>query len=198
MRTKAMKLLLPSLLLAIGLACTSNQPVRGWINQAGEGQSLMDFKFVDDEGRARSLRNMLGDYTVLALTRCDKDTHRPATALLEKIVAENSHTDFVKVVGVDIHWAPGGRPHNNQCHLIDERCNLVSLCDATGAIQRLYSADDGEDKMYLINPEQKIILVASVHKVGRLRRRLKAAVTKLSRAREEQFTQEPEDMVNGD
>lgn len=197
MRTKAMTLLLPILLLGIGPGCASNRPVRGWINQAGEGRSIMDFRFVDDEGRARSLRNVLGDYTVLALTRCDKDTHGPATALLEEIVAENSHTDYVKVVGVDIHWAEGGSPHKNQCHLIDERGNLVSLCDATGAIQRLYSADDGEDKMYLIDPSQRIILITSVHDVGSLRRQLKSAVTKLSRAREEQLTREPEDLASG-
>jgi len=189
---------LPCFLLVIGPGCASNQPVRGWINQAGKGKSFMDFKFVDEGGRAGSLRNVLGDYTVLALTRCDKDTHGPATALLEEIVAENSHTDYVKVVGVDIHWGKGASPHKARCHLIDERCNLVSLCDATGAVRRLYSADDGEDKMYLINPDHKIILVTSVHSVGRLRHRLKAAVSKLSRVREEQLTQDPEDMSNGE
>lgn len=187
-----MRLILASLLLGAGLGCAQqHRPVRGWIHQAGRGESFLDFRFVDERGVARSLRNLLGDYTVLALTRCDRDTHRPATAMLEEIVAENQLADFVRVVGVDIHWAEGGRSHPGACHLVDEKRNLVSLCDATGVVQRRYSADDG-DKLYLINPEHIIIRVASVDGAAAFRRMLKEEVAKLSQARAEKFRGEPE------
>lgn len=182
-----------SVVLVFG--CVSDRPVRGWIHQAGEGRSLVDFRFVDEQGRARSLRNILGDYTVLALTRCDQDTHRPATALLQEIVAEHSRADYVRVVGIDIHWSEGDDTHAGSCHLIREQRNLASLCDATGAIRRRYHSDDGEDTLYLINPAHRVVQVVSVDDADKLRRLLKTSVAQLSRTRAEELDQEPEELA---
>jgi len=181
--------------VVLAFGCASDRPVRGWIHQAGEGRSLVDFRFVDEQGRARSLRNILGDYTVLALTRCDKDTHRPATALLQEIVAEHNRADYVTVVGIDIHWSEGNDTHAGSCHLIREQRNLASLCDATGAIRRLYHSDDGEDTLYLIDPAHKIVQVVSARDADKLRRLLRTKVAQLSKARAKELHAEPENLA---
>jgi hypothetical protein len=60
---------------------------------------------------------------VLALTRCDQDTHGSATELLGTIIEENRRTPLVKVVGVDVHWAEKGCNHGD---------DLRRLCSARG------------------------------------------------------------------
>ncbi len=90
-----------ALLLPAG--CAASRPVRGWIPEQEADKTCLDFRFIGDEGEARSLRNLLGDHTVLVFARCDKDAHGPATELLEAIVDENRRASLAKGAGVDVH-----------------------------------------------------------------------------------------------
>lgn len=183
-------------LVVMNLACASHRPVRGWISRAEVGEAFLDFRFVDDEGVARSLRNQLGDYTILALTRCEKDTHGPAVDVLGSIVAEHRRAGFVEVVGVDVHWSEHGCVHEGECHLVDKQRDLASICDATGAVGRLYYADK-VDRLFLIGPGQKIILTSTIHETENLRRRLREGVAALSKLRADRLAQEYGDVSFG-
>lgn len=168
--------------------CQVTKSSRGWVRQAQTGAAYPDFVFVDDEGVQRSLGNQLGDFTVLAFTRCDRDTHGPAAALLRDVVAENRHVALVKVVGLDVHWFDGSCDHT-KCHLVASERDLQSVCDATGSVRRLYSVN-GADHYVVIGPDHRITMMAGQDGVANLRRRLREWVGQLSEERAKEILQE--------
>lgn len=184
-----MKILLVLLVPLSVAGCASSEPVRGWAPEANAsqvshevGQRFADFKFVDSKATERSLRWQLGDYTILAFTRCESDTHGPAAKLLQDIVRADSTLDNVRVVGIDIHWTASGCKEHDNCHLVDVAPNLGTICDATGSIHRLYGALQ-EDWLYVIGPDRTIELSAPMTKGSELSRQLKVRVEQLSRER---------------
>jgi len=145
--------------LLLSLAgCLGARPSPGWVTGAEKGKPYPDFVYVDDQGTQRSLRNLTGDFTVLAVTRCDQDTHGPTVAALQRIVSENAGTPFVRVVGVDVHWFDG-QCDQGRCHLVQDERNLFSICDATGAARHLYGIK-GDNAVVVIGPDARVIQVA--------------------------------------
>ncbi|GMU35268.1 MAG: hypothetical protein AMXMBFR20_31400 [Planctomycetia bacterium] len=168
--------------------CVADRPSRGWVQRAQIGAAYPDFVFVDDEGISRSLGNHLGDFTVLAFTRCDRDTHGPAAAILRNIITEHRQAALVKVVGIDIHWFDGSCDHT-KCHLVASERDIQSVCDATGAVRRLYSANEA-DQYVVIGPDHRITMKVGRDGVADLRRRLKKWVYQLSEKRANEISQE--------
>jgi hypothetical protein len=188
----AMTRMLIALLVPIAIVgCAPREPIRGWspnpkpsAASAAIGQRYVDFKFVDSKGIERPIRREMGDYTVLALTRCDRSTHGPAVDLLRAIRDVNRNASNVKVVGVDIHWSPSGCKDHDQCHLVASEPNLGTICDATGAIHRAYG-DQKESWFYVISPDKTIEFSAPATRGAQLSRELEAKVRQLSRERVE-------------
>ncbi len=132
---------------------------------------LPDFVFLDDQGSAHSLGDVLGDFTVLAVIHCDKTTHVPATELLTAMVAENRGVNRLDVRGIDIHWSDVRCEQHGTCHLVAAQTQALILCDATGAIRRLYGVGQ-EDCFFVIGPDRHVIDSASANDVARLRLQL--------------------------
>ena len=128
---------------------------------------LPDFDFLDDRGSTHSLREVLGDFTVLAFTHCDKTTHGPVAESLTAVVAENRGVNGMDVRGIDIHWSDAGCGQHDTCHLVDVPAHALVLCDATGALCRLYGVGE-EDRFFVIGPDRHVIDSASVKDVARL------------------------------
>lgn len=176
------------LLVPFGIAgCASREPVRGWAPEAQTqvasheiGQRYTDFKFVDSQGKERSLRPELGDFTVLAFSRCESDTHGPVVDSLQAMLKAVATDDNVRVVGIDIHWSPTGCKDHDTCHLVDAAPNRGTICDATGSIHRLYGAHK-EDWFYVIGPDRTIELSMPASRAAELSKQLKAKVDKRSR-----------------
>lgn len=168
-----MRMFIGALALLAG-GCAATPTSRGWVTQAEVGKPFPDFAFQDDQGVQRSLKNLASDFTVLAFTRCDLDTHGPTSALLQEMVAENGRESFVRVVGVDVHWFDGRCDHGG-CHLVREHRNLSSICDATGSIHRRYGVGD-EDMLLIIGPKFTIIAAAPASEASALRASLRAEV----------------------
>lgn len=177
------------LLLVVALSgCASDQPSRGWVRSARVGSEYPDFVFVDDDGVRRTLGNQLGDYTILAFTRCDRDAHGPVSAVLKAIVDENRTAPLVKISGLDIHWF-GGQCDHSQCHLITGERNLQSICDATGSVRRLFGIG-ASDRYVVIGPSHRIDMAVDARDVSRLRQQLKAWVSQLSDQGSRELSQE--------
>lgn len=162
---------------------SSNGPTRGWIPQAGVGQPYTDFSFIDEKGATRSLRELLGDYTVLLFTKCELDTHEAALKLLADIVAENHRAPGVHVFGVSIHRFDVPDGHDDRCMLMSQQNDVAMIHDRTGGVHKLYSAP-ARDWFYVIDPTGHIILSSPVDSPYQLRKQLKEEVTRLSQKRE--------------
>ncbi len=128
---------------------------------------LPDFVFLDDQGSTHSSRDVLGDFTVLAFTHCDEATHGPAADALTAVVAENRGVNGMDVRGIDIHWSDARCQQHDTCHLVGVQAHVLVLCDATGAIHRLYGVGH-EDRFFVIGPNCHVIDSASVRDVARL------------------------------
>lgn len=128
---------------------------------------LLDFVFLDDQDSTHSLRDVLGDFTVLAFAHCDKATHGPAAESLTAMVAENRGVNRLDVRGIDIHWSDAHCEQHDACHLVDVETHVLVLCDATGAIRRLYDVGE-EDRFFVIGPDRRVMDSASVKDVARL------------------------------
>ncbi len=136
---------------------------------------LPDFVFLDDQGSTHSLRDVLGDFTVLTFTHCDKTTHGPAAEALTAMVAENRGVNRLDVRGIDIQWSDAHCAQHDACHLADVQTHTLILCDATGAIRRLYGVEQ-EDRFFVIGPDRQVIDSASANDVARLRLQLRVDV----------------------
>lgn len=174
--------------VALVAGCTANRASKGWVTQARVGGRYADFVYADDEGVERLLRNQLGDFTILMFTRCDEDSHGPVSRALSGIVQENRRTSLVKVVGVDIHTFNEQCDHS-KCHLVDRAEKMISVCDATGAIRRLYGVDR-PNRVVLIGPDHRVIDSATSEELDAFRDRLRNRVRRLSTERAEKITQE--------
>ncbi len=162
-------LLLASFALLVSAAgCDRNCSVRGWIADQATENTQMDYVFTDDQGNSGPLPDMLSDYTVLALTRCDKATHGSAADVLETIVRENRLPSSVKIVGVDAHYSDGPCNRDDTCHVVEERADLVSFCDTEGALRRLY-ADGRDDRLVVLGPRERVIFSSPIQDTGELR-----------------------------
>lgn len=182
------------LVLTLG-GCAAPKSSRGWISGAQVGNPFPDFVYVDDQGVRRSLRNLAGDFTVLAFSRCDTDTHGPAAGLLQEIVSENAAAAFVRVVGVDVHWFDGRCDHGH-CHIVAENPNLFSICDATGTVRRLYGVEGG-DSLVVIDPNGRIVQVFKQSDSQAARTWLKRAISRESSRRARALSEEYDDMARG-
>ncbi|MCK6456722.1 MAG: hypothetical protein L6Q92_09365 [Phycisphaerae bacterium] len=168
--------------------CTATKSSRGWMSRPEVGKPFADFIYIDDQGIQRSLGNQLADFTVLAFTRCDRDTHAPVSGTLREIVAENRSTPLVKVVGVDVHWFEGRCDHT-QCHLVADERDLLSICDATGAVRRLYGLADA-DRVFVIGPDHRVAFAASYNDLNDLRKHLRDSAAQISERRARELSQE--------
>ncbi len=128
---------------------------------------LPDFVFLDNHGSTHALRDFLGDFTVLAFSHCENSMHRPATELLATMVAKNRGANRLDVRGIDIHWSHAGCEQHDTCHLVAVQTHVLVICDATGAIRRLYGVEQ-EDRFFVIGPDRHVIDSASVKDVARL------------------------------
>lgn len=174
-------------LLATG--CTSQPAARGWNPSPTDpggakiGSRFTDFNFADQSGKERSLRRELGDYSVLAFTRCEADTHQPVNDLLEAILtASRAGNDNVKVVGVNVHWCEAGCKNSQHCHLIEAKPNTGSICDGDGRIAQLYSATS-EDWLVVVGPDKTIEFSEPATRGAELSKQLKKRVDELSAER---------------
>jgi hypothetical protein len=181
--------LLLSVVLLVIAGCAAPQPVSGWASDvsggpkvAQLGQPFVDFTFVDDHGKSHPFHTELGDFTVLVFTRCDNDMHRPAVEWLQKVVDENRSENNVRLVGVDVHWSPGGCKEHEQCGLIAARASLGTLCDGSGAIHRAYGATD-ENRVYVIGPDHHVLFSGPMKDAPQIARELKQRMERLSRER---------------
>lgn len=168
--------------------CAATKSSRGWVSRAEVGKLFANFVYLDDQGVQRSLRNHLADFTVVAFTRCDRETHGPASGLLRDIVNENRRAPLVKVAGVDVHWFKG-RCNHSQCHLVADERNILSICDATGAIRRLYGIEDA-DQVIVIGPDHNVAYSADSNRMDDLREQLRSHVVQLSEQRAQEISQE--------
>ncbi len=132
---------------------------------------LPDFVFLDDRGSPHSLRDILGDFTVLTLTHCDKTTHGPATELLMTMVAKNHGVNRLDVRGIDVHWSDARCAQHDACHLVDVQTHTITLCDATGAIRHLYGVGH-EGYFFVIGSDGRVIDSAPTNDAARLARQL--------------------------
>lgn len=179
----------PLIVLFAAAAClttgclSSNTPLRGWIPQASVGQPYTDFSFIDEKGSTRSLRELLGDYTVLLFTKCEINTHESSLLLLADIVAENHRGLGVHVFGVSIHNFDMASGHEDRCMLISQQKDVAMIHDRTGGVHKLYSAPS-RDWLYVIDPAGHIILSSPADSPYQLRKQLKQEVTRLSQKRE--------------
>jgi peroxiredoxin len=188
MNDRILSIISTTLALMTGNAtgCISTQPVRGWIPPVKPGEPAPDFSFVDQAGRRRAFSELLGDYTVVIFSRCDRDTHVPAAKTLEEILDETRGASHVKVVGVDIHWSQEDCRGNDACHVVEQRRDLVSLCDAGGAARRLYGADDSAN-LFVIGPDATIVDSGSLADADSTWAKLQAGVNRLSERRTEEL-----------
>lgn len=166
-------------LLGGGPGCKS-EPLRpGRIEVIRPGGPILDFQFRDVDGRIHSISEKLGDYTVIAFTRCETDTHVPTASALRDMVQPFSSHPSVKVVGINIHWLDGS-PSEGECHVIEGQQRLMSICDATGAIHRLYGVTQ-EDWLFLIGPDHWVVAREPLSQAARMSTTLERAVNKLER-----------------
>lgn len=172
-------------IVALCAGCAENRAVRGWVPQPRPGNPLIDFTFIEDErGSPRSLRELLGDFTVLSFTQCDRDTHGPAVDLLAEIVRENSQSaPFVRVVGVDIHRPSNRIEPDGRCHLIEQHADIASICDGTRAVSQLYGVGQ-EDWLVLVDPNQCISFSGPMRSADQLRTQLRKQVARLRQTKD--------------
>jgi len=177
------------LLLILG-GCTAPKPTSGWVSRARVGGQYSDFIYRDGQGVERLLRNQLGDYTVLLFSRCDDNSHGPISKLLTGIIEENRRASMVKVIGIDIHTFYDKCDHS-QCHLVAGQEDTLSICDATGAIRRLYGVEQA-DQLVVIGPDHRVAYSSRSEKSAELRSWLRSRVAALSDRRAEELAQEYE------
>jgi hypothetical protein len=166
----------PSILLSIGLimllgGCLSPQARQGRVLEGKGGDSFPDFTFMDQEGRTRSLRQHLGDFTVLAFTQCGGELHESVSGDLTALVKANQEPGYADTVGYDIHWCEDGCKHADRCHLIEGKTHLFSICDARSVVRDLYEARDG-GQLVVIGPDRRIALRDSASNMSLVKGRL--------------------------
>ncbi len=169
MRASIVLMFLATLVLFSG--CATERPTRGAVYQPTPGNHFLDFFFEDEHGHSVSLGNSLGDFTILAFTQCDGDTHIKPSRFLESIVAEYRKDKAVSVKGVDIHWSENENATHQKCHLLHATSDTLSICDATGMIHRLYGATK-PNELFLIGPDRRVIGKATVAYTDRLEHQL--------------------------
>jgi hypothetical protein len=175
--------LLPVVMILWVAGCASTGPVSGTVPAATVGRPFEDFAFVDQHGAKRWFRNVLGDVTVLAFTRSDQGTHTPPTKILESMMTANRWPESIQLVCVDVHWSKSGCGERDRAHVVQQADNLVTICDATGAIHLLYGA--GEDNcLYLISSEHKVAYAAPIAREAEFRAQLQAMLEKLAKRRQ--------------
>lgn len=167
--------------LSAGAGCS--KPVRGWVPKPAVGQPYPNFSFVDDRGVSRSLSSLLGDYTVLIFTRCDKDSHGPIRSVLSEIVGMNRGQPLVHIVGIDVHHSEHRPAGDNRCHLIEAHGDVASICDSTGNLARLYGIEQG-DGFYVIGPDRKLVYSAPAASAEHLKKWLQRDVSVLATQRD--------------
>jgi len=168
---RASIVLVSSAILMFVSGCAAQRPTRGTVYQPALGRRFLDFFFEDEHGRPASLGDSLGDFTVLAFTRCDGTTHAQPSRLLESIVEEHRQDDGVSVRGIDIHWEENSRSTHKKCHLLQATSGTLSICDATGMIHTLYGATE-TNELFLIGPDRRVIGKATAGYPDRLRHQL--------------------------
>lgn len=138
-------------------------------------RQLPDYFFLDDRGSTRSLREYLGDFTVLAFTGRNRVLQRSLMEVLKSIVAENGGAKHVKVVVITVHSENrvGGR--DGITHRVDVDGNLVTIDDAGGTIRRWHGVGR-EDEIHIIDPGLRVIDSASVQDAARLLQELRIDV----------------------
>ncbi len=137
---------------------------------------LPDLHFLDERGSIRSLRDYLGDFTVLAFTGCNGTEPRSVTKLLKTVRAKNGAAGQIKVIGIDVHSSNGTNGWHAPVHRVDARKNLVTIDDADGTIRRWHGVG-GEDEILIIGPDGRVIDSALVQDAERVLQELRVYVT---------------------
>lgn len=153
------RMALPFLASFVALAllggCASSQARTGRVATPEIGGPCLEFTYLDTDGRPHRLGERLGDFTLLAFTRCQAKMHGQVAERLADLVRVNQDPGFVSTVGFDIHWSDSGCPDQDQCHVISTNEFLYSICDARGAIRHVYGVG-AEDEFFVIGPDGRI------------------------------------------
>ncbi len=65
------------------------------------------------------------------------------------------------------------------CHLVEAEAGLLSICDPTGGLRRLYGVDDS-DWFFVIGPERTIVRAEPLSSSQGVREELRRLVSRLS------------------
>jgi cytochrome oxidase Cu insertion factor (SCO1/SenC/PrrC family) len=132
------------------------------------GARFVDFQFCDDQGKTNSLKNVKGQFTVLAFNSCDED-YNPALTHLVDFVGEKSNWR-VRVVGVDIFWTPEGCVSTLQCAALPTfgNENFLAVCDGNGTIRKSYGVQNS-GRYFIIDPNGKIVAKGELQNIECLR-----------------------------
>lgn len=135
--------------------CASPQARIGRVATPEIGGPYLEFTYLDADGRPHRLGEHLGDFTLLAFTRCQDEMHGPVAEKLADLVRVSQDPGLASSVGFDIHWSDSGCPEQNQCHAISKNQFLFSICDARGATRQMYGVG-AEDQFFVIGPDGRI------------------------------------------
>jgi hypothetical protein len=174
---------------AMVAGCATMRGHRGQVVQPQVGTPYMDFTYVGDDGKPHRLSEHLGDFTVLAFTKCGGDLHGPVSRELAELVRVTEEHGVVRTIGFDIHWSENGCPQGKSCHLIEQNANLYSICDARGIVRDLYGADR-KNQIFVIGPDGKIIDSAPATQFEALKTRFRRVVQDYAARKREALPQE--------
>lgn len=173
-------------LTAVAAGCSATGGHRGHVVQPQVGTPYMDFTYVGEDGRRHRLSDHLGDYTILAFTKCGGELHGPVSRKLEKLVRVTEDPGIARTIGFDIHWSKSGCRQGEACHLIKQDADLYSICDARGVVRDLYGAGP-KDEIFVIGPQGTIVDSAPASEFD-------ALITRFKRTVQEYAAEEREDM----
>jgi hypothetical protein len=136
------------------------------------GQPFVDFRFVGRNGKVGDFRHELGDYTVLAFLSGHADADRVALSELQTVLDDSATDDNVDVVGVVV-----GAPRTT-LEVSGPLAAAWFIADQ-GSLHRAYGAA-GQDWLYVIGPQHRIVMAAPASRESELVDRLEAAINRLS------------------
>jgi len=133
------------------------------------GARLVDFQFVDQDGKTQTLVSVRGQFTILAFTAC-KTEYNPAISHLADLVDQKSNWR-VKVVGIDVFWSsreicvPG-----QMCAALPSMGNprFFAVCDSGKVVRDKYGVIES-GRYFIIGPNGKIRAKGCIKDIDDLR-----------------------------
>jgi hypothetical protein len=153
----------------------------------GVGARFLDFTYVDDEGNAQRLKDHLGEYTFLILTRCGDDPHSLASREIRELVHATHDPGYNDIVAFDVYRSDGGCGADDPCRLTERDSSYFSICDGRGEVADLYGAGH-ENQIIVIGPDRRIVDEASVASLDQLKARVKERIDRYTTYKRERLT----------